>query len=107
MRISTIFSINIIFSDTSKPDSYITGSKSGTRIEGPYDILAWLMVHSFGISLVYPGSMALMRMMLERPLLEGRTKLEIENGGDRAKVVTGDGNEIDTMFVDMRSRLVT
>jgi len=42
-------------------------------------------------------------MMLERPLLEGRTKLVIDNGGDRAKVITGDGNEIDTMFVDMRS----
>ena len=65
------------------------------------------MVRSFGISLVYPGSMALMRMMLERPLLEGRTKLVMDNGGDRAKVVTGDGNEIDTMFVDMRSRFVT
>jgi len=89
--------------DTSKPDSYMDGSKSGTRIESPYDILAWLMVRSFGISLVYPGSMALMRMMLERPLLEGRTKLVMENGGDRAKVVTGDGNEIDTMFVDMRN----
>ena len=28
-----------------------------------------MMTRSFGISLVYPGSMALMRMMLERPLL--------------------------------------
>ena len=106
--VCSIFSFDsLFFSDTSKPDSYMAGSKSGTRIESPYDILAWLMVRSFGISLVYPGSMALMRMMLERPLLEGRTKLVVENGGDRAKVVTGDGNEIDTMFVDMRNRFVT
>ena len=65
-----------------------------------------MMTRSFGISLVYPGSMALMRMMLERPLLDGRTKLVMDHGGDRAKVVTGDGNEIDTMFVDMRDRSV-
>ena len=54
--------------------------------------------------MVYPGSMSLMRMMLERPLLEGRTKLVLEHGGERSKVVTGDGNEIDTMFVDMRQQ---
>lgn len=54
--------------------------------------------------MVYPGSMSLMRMMLERPLLEGRTKLVLEHRGERCKVVTGDGNEIDTMFVDMRQQ---
>jgi hypothetical protein len=32
-------------------------------------------MHSFGISLVYPGSMGLMGMLVERTLLEGRTKL--------------------------------
>ena len=90
--------------DTSKPLSYITKNESKTKIKSPYDILAWLLTHSVGISLVYPGSMSLMRMMLERPLLEGRTKLVLEHGGERCKVVTGDGNEIDTMFVDMRQQ---
>ena len=45
-----------------------------------------------------------MKMMLERPLLEGRTKLVQDFNGERSKVVTGDGNEIDTMFVDLRNR---
>ena len=68
------------------------------------DCLAWLMTHSFGISLVYPGSMSLMKMVLERPLLDGRTKLVMDHMGERSKVVTWDNNEIDTMFVDMRKK---
>ena len=64
------------------------------------------MTRSFGISLVYPGSMSLMKMMIERALLDGRTKLVMENNGERSKVVTGDGNQIDTMFVDMRHKWV-
>ena len=48
--------------------------------------------------------MSLMKMMIERALLEGRTKLVMENNGERSKVVTGDGNQIDTMFVDMRHK---
>ena len=68
------------------------------------DCLAWLLTHSFGISLVYPGSMGLMGMLVEKPLLEGRTKLSQE-GGQRYKIVARDGNEIDTMFVQQRTRL--
>ena len=89
--------------DVCKPSIYNTNRLNNTRIEGLYDILAWCMTHSFGISLVYPGSMSLMKMMLERPLLEGRSKL-LEQGGERSKVVSGDGNHIDTMFVDMRKK---
>lgn len=94
----------IFYRDVSKPNSYLTARANKTNIEGPYDVLAWLMTHSFGISLVYPGSMSLMKMMIERALLEGRTKLVMENNGERSKVVTGDGNQIDTMFVDMRHK---
>lgn len=90
--------------DVSKPTIYNTNRLNSTKIEGPYDILAWLMTHSFGISLVYPGSMSLMKMMLERPLLEGRSKLVQEHDGERFKVVAGDGNHIDTMFVDRRKK---
>ena len=62
------------------------------------------MTHSFGISLVYPGSMDLMKMILDKPLMEGRTKLVMDHLGERSKVVTWDRNEIDTMFVDRRGR---
>jgi len=89
--------------DVSKPSTYKSSRSNKTNIEGPYDGLAWLMANSFGISLVYPGSMSLMKMMLERPLLEGRTKLVQDFNGERSKIVTGDGNEIDTMFVDLRN----
>ena len=46
------------------------------------------MTHSFGISLVYPGSMDLMKMILDKPLMEGRTKLVMDHLGERSKVVT-------------------
>lgn len=35
----------------------------------------------------------------------GRATLVEENNGQRAKVVTSDGNSIDTMFVDFRKRM--
>jgi len=90
--------------DQSKPLVYLSSTKSDSLMKMPMDLLAWLLTHSFGISLVYPGSMSLMRMLVERPLMEGRTKLVLENGGERFKVVTRDRNEIDTMFVDQRDK---
>ena len=53
---------------------------------------------------MYPGSMSLMKMLIEKPLTEGRTKLLLEQGGERFKVGTMDGNMIDTMFVDHRTK---
>ena len=96
------FSEDDLFRDGSKPN--LQPSNTNSSIEGPMDCLAWLMTHSFGISLVYPGSMALMKMMLEKPLMDGRTKLVVDHLGERSKVVTWDRNEIDTMFVDMRKK---
>ena len=88
--------------DGSKPN--LQPGNTISSIEGPMDCLAWLMTHSFGISLVYPGSMALFKMMLEKPLMDGRTKLVMDHLGERSKVVTWDRNEIDTMFVDRRAK---
>lgn len=64
------------------------------------DILAKLLTNSFGISLVYPGSMSLMSLVLEAPLLEGRCKLVMEHKATRNKIRTRDNNTIDTMFVN-------
>jgi len=64
------------------------------------DMLAKLLVNSFGISLVYPGSMSLMSLVLESPLLEGRCKLILEHSATRNKIKTRDNNTIDTMFVN-------
>jgi len=90
--------------DESKPKVYLTNNNGSSFTKLPMDLLAWLLTHSFGISLVYPGSMSLMRMLVERPLMEGRSKLVLENGGERNKVATMDGNMIDTMFVDQRDK---
>jgi len=68
------------------------------------NLVSWLLTHSFGLSLVYPGSMSLMQMMVEKPLLEGRTKLVQEYGGVRNKVITEEGNQIDTIVVDRKNQ---
>jgi len=65
----------------------------------PTDWMASLLANSFGISLVYPGSMYLMGALLEAPLAEGRTRLVAEHAGQRNKLRTRDNNDIDTMFV--------
>jgi pimeloyl-ACP methyl ester carboxylesterase len=72
----------------------------GTSLFSITDILAKLLTNSFGISLVYPGSMSLMSLVLEAPLLEGRCKLILEHAAQRNKVRTRDDNTIDTMFVN-------
>jgi len=90
--------------DQSKPLMYLSSTESNSLTKLPMDMLAWLLTHSFGISLVYPGSMSLMKMLVEKPLIEGRTKLMLEHGGERFKVGTRDGNMIDTMFVDQRAK---
>ena len=65
--------------------------------------MSWLMVHSFGIKLVYPGSIGLMQSALAEPLQTGREKLIREKKGVRYKLETIDGSSIDTMFFDRRT----
>lgn len=43
-------------------------------------------------------------MLLEKPLLEGRTKLVLDHNARRNKVVTVDNNQIDTIFVDRNKK---
>lgn len=62
--------------------------------------LSWLVAHSFGIRLIYPG--LLMGPMIRHYLEEYREKLVVLHGGIRAKVKTVDGNSIDTLFIDKR-----
>jgi len=98
----TDFDVRQLDGDSSKQRRYLS-SNSGGAVWGPLDFTAWLLTHTFGISLVYPGSMGIMGMLVERPLLEGRTKL-LQEGGRRYKVVARDGNQIDTMFVQQRTK---
>ena len=64
------------------------------------------MLHSFGIKLVYPGSIQLLQASISAPLQDGRAQL-VSRGGKRYKVVASDGNQIDTMVFDRRSSETT
>lgn len=70
----------------------------------PCQIAAYLAIHTFGIRMIYPGSVKLLQSYIEPMLLQGRTKLITEERGQRNKVKTSDGNEIDTVFIDNRNR---
>ncbi|GLH15087.1 Protein BAT5, putative [Gryllus bimaculatus] len=58
----------------------------------PCSLITYIVANTFGLKLMYPGSMT------------GRSKLITENEGDRYKLFTRDGNEIDTMFIDRRKK---
>merc|ERR1711963_1265889 len=68
----------------------------------PKHIGSWLMLHSFGIKLIYPGSIQLLQASISGPLQDGRAQQVLEKGGKRYKIVASDGNDIDTMFFDRR-----
>lgn len=69
----------------------------------PCDFLRYFVAHSVGRPMIYPGSTGLLQSGYAEPLKTGRQYL-IERSGKRAKLEAADGNEIDTMFMDKRSR---
>lgn len=68
----------------------------------PYDLAAFLAIHSFGLPMIYPGSLGIFQSQLHPMLVDGRQRLIQDYNGERRKLETMDGNEIDTMFVDKR-----
>lgn len=68
----------------------------------PCQIIGYIAIHSFGIRLVYPGSLSLLQTILAQGLLQGRSKLIEVNRGVRYKLRTRDENDIDAMFVNRR-----
>lgn len=69
----------------------------------PCQIISYLAVHTFGIRLVYPGSLWVLQAMLASSLQQGRSKLIKQNNGVRYKLRARDNNEIEAMFVDRRN----
>ncbi|CAJ0965954.1 unnamed protein product [Ranitomeya imitator] len=69
----------------------------------PCQIISYVVAHSFGRRMLYPGSVYLLQKALMPMLLQGQARLVEEYNGKRAKLLACDGNEIDTMFVDRRS----
>uniref|UniRef100_A0A0K8TQ26 Putative conserved plasma membrane protein n=1 Tax=Tabanus bromius TaxID=304241 RepID=A0A0K8TQ26_TABBR len=70
----------------------------------PCEIAAYIAIHTFGIRMIYPGSLKILLNYLSPMLVQGRCKLIEEESGVRYKLKTVDGNEIDTLFVDNRSK---
>uniref|UniRef100_A0A672HNS5 Uncharacterized protein n=1 Tax=Salarias fasciatus TaxID=181472 RepID=A0A672HNS5_SALFA len=63
---------------------------------------SFLIAHSFGRRMLYPGSVGLLQKAMRPMLQQGQARLIEEFDGQRNKLVACDGNEIDTMFVDRR-----
>jgi len=60
-------------------------------------------VNVFGRRLMFPGSLQILRYMMNRALLNGRTNLIVSYRAKRYILHTADGNNIDTIFIDRRS----
>ncbi|XP_057556320.1 phosphatidylserine lipase ABHD16A isoform X2 [Hippopotamus amphibius kiboko] len=68
----------------------------------PCQITSYLVAHTLGRRMLYPGSVYLLQKALMPVLLQGQARLVEECNGRRAKLLACDSNEIDTMFVDRR-----
>lgn len=68
----------------------------------PCEVAAYVAIHSFGIRLIYPGSMRVLLSYVHPMLVQGRAKMIEVDRARRNKVHTEDGNDIDTIFVDNR-----
>ncbi|XP_040179443.1 phosphatidylserine lipase ABHD16A [Rana temporaria] len=88
-----------------KPEPRTRGAADGMlqRVQKlPCQITSYIVAHSFGRRMLYPGSVYLLQKALMPMLLQGQARLVEEYQGKRAKLLACDGNEIDTIFVDRR-----
>ncbi|KAJ8953199.1 hypothetical protein NQ318_003238 [Aromia moschata] len=69
----------------------------------PYQVIAYTAIHTFGIRLIYPGTIGFLQMVLEESLLQGRSRLIELYRGQRFKIKTYDNNYLDTMFINKRN----
>lgn len=81
----------------------VTSARGSVNWVSPCSIAAYIAIHTFGLRMIYPGSIKLIQKFLHPMLVQGRAKLVLEQNGTRNKIETYDGNEIDTMFVDNRN----
>lgn len=73
-------------------------------IKSPCSVIGYMVLHTFGIRMLYPGSTSILNYVLFNVLMDGRKTLIENMNGIRYKLKTKDGNYIDTMFVDKRPR---
>lgn len=68
----------------------------------PLKILSTIAIRTFGLRIIYPGSIKLLQAVIWAPLLQGRVKLVKDHNGKRFKLETVEKNHVDCMFVDKR-----
>ncbi|XP_059475894.1 phosphatidylserine lipase ABHD16A [Neocloeon triangulifer] len=70
----------------------------------PIKTIGYMVAHGVGYKLMFPGSIRTLQFFIDNAIVQGRTKLIEENRADRFKMLTRDGNELDSVFVDRRKR---
>lgn len=74
-----------------------------TPVEGPMmKALTFTMAHTVGRIMLYPGSLSILKAMLQSALTTGRQFLIENYNAKRFKLEARDGNRVDVMFVDRR-----
>lgn len=89
--------------NNSKKVAVVTSARGSINWVSPCSIVGFLAIHTFGLRMIYPGSIKLIQKFLHPMLVQGRAKLVLENHATRNKIETADGNHIDTIFVDNRN----
>lgn len=64
--------------------------------------LGYACVNIFGRRMMFPGSLQFLQKAIELALLNGRSNLINQYQGNRQVLMTADGNNIDTIFIDRR-----
>lgn len=88
-----------------KPELKYRGAGDGfvcNILRLPCQFVSYLIAKSFGRRMLYPGSVSLLQKAIMPMLIQGQTRLMEEYQGKRAKLISCDGNHIDTVFVDRR-----
>ncbi|KAK6627645.1 hypothetical protein RUM44_010124 [Polyplax serrata] len=89
-----------LYVDTPSPRS----SAYNTVLSIPLQILSFLAAKTFGIKMVYPGSIRSLQYFMFSVILQGRGKLVSDFGGERFKLKTRDENNVDAIFINRRGR---
>lgn len=98
------WSMKTLDTKENKSKSVVVVTSRGTvNWISPCSIAAFVAIHTFGLKMIYPGSIKLIQKYLHPMLVQGRAKLILESNAVRNKVETADGNEIDTIFVENRN----
>ncbi|EDW34767.1 GL12842 [Drosophila persimilis] len=96
------FDVKSLTGDTKKPAVTASRREPLRFATLPCEVIAYLAINTFGLPMIYPGSVKLLEKFMRPMLISGRAKLVEDDNGIRYKIKTIDSNEIDTLFIDNR-----